>query len=413
MPATAPLIEADLLAELKTNDENALERLFRERFAPLLDRATGTLGEPARAARAVERAFLDLWDGRAQFETPEALEQYLDAAFRDAVSVQRSRAASLRRFEAMEAVHAKAPAAVPDVDSSWDRIAAALSPNGPRETLESVRAESRHHTAEHLAALGRRRTRPLAVGGVVALAAAVIALLFWLPRRGADGTIDRALSSRDARQVSTEDGQRGSIRLGDGTAVTMGAHSTLTIADGFGTRLRAVALAGTASFEPTVNREMPFVVRVRDVQIRATGTVFDVAAFPGDRAVTVRVRAGTVEVMTDEEVRAVAAGTAAVITDDGAIADASPTAVAEALGWVDGEIVIAGRTLGYAVPVLRRWFGLTLTVNEKALLDRPLTMRAGVDSMRAAIRELQNGAQVFVDYDGKKNVVWDAARRAR
>ena len=392
-------------------NEQALERLFHERFAPMLEGAAATLGEPARAARAVERAFLDLWDARTQFDAPEVLEEYLDLALHDAVSVQRGRSASLRRFETREAVHAKARSAPPDVDTSWTRVAAALSPRGAPGNLDARRAESRHHTAEHLAAIGRRRTRPLAIIGVVLLALAVMAFLLWFPRGGPDGSIDRALSGHDARQVTTESGQRGAVKLGDGTTVSLGAQSTLTIAEGFGTRLRAVRLAGTATFEPAVNAAMPFVVRVRDILVTATGTTFDVAAFPGDRAVTIRVRTGSVQVATREQDRTVAAGTAVLIADDGSIADASATAVAEALGWVDGEIVIAGRTLGDALPVLRRWYGLALTVDQKALLERPLSMRASVDSMRAAIRELQRGAGVIVDYDGKKNLVWDAARR--
>lgn len=412
MTATVPFTDETVLAALRSDEDQALEHLFHERFGAMLESATATLGEPARAARAVERAFLELWDARAQLESAAALEAYLDAALQDAISVQRGRAASLRRFETREAVHTRAPAAPPDVESSWTRVAAAMNPNGVKETLDSFRAESRHHTAEHMAALGRRRTRPFALIGLVLLAVAVAAFLFWFPRAGAEGSIDRALAGRDARQVVTENGQRGTVKLGDGTAVSMGALSTMTIAEGFGTRLRAVGLSGTATFEPAVNPEMPFAVRVRDILLTATGTTFDVAAFPGDRAVTVRVRSGTVEVATEEETRAVAAGAAVLITD-GAIADASPTAVEEALGWVDGEVVIAGRTLGNALPILRRWYGLTLTVDQKALLERPLTMRASVDSMRAALRELQRGAGVIVDYDGKKNLVWDAARGPR
>lgn len=408
MPATAPITDTTVLSALRNGDEQALERLFHERFVPMLESATATLGEPARAARAVERAFLDLWDARAQFDAPERLEDFLHAAFQDAVAVQRGRAASLRRFESREAVVTRAATVAPEVEASWDRVTAALKPGGTTQTLASMRAESRHHTAEHLAAIGRRRTAPLAVVGVVLLALAAAAFLIWFPRGGPAGSIDRALTAPSARQVTTENGQRGTVKLGDGTTVSLGARSALTIAEGFGTQLRAVRLVGTATFEPVVNQEMPFVVQVRDFLLTATGTTFDVAVPAGERTVTLRVRSGTVNVTTGQVSQTVVAGSAVVIAD-GSVAEASPTAVAEALGWVDGEIVIAGRTLGDALPILQRWYGLTLTVDQTSLLERPLTMRASVDSMRAAIRELQRGASVIVDYDGKKNLVWDAA----
>jgi ferric-dicitrate binding protein FerR (iron transport regulator) len=412
MATTVPLVDTAGLAALRDGHEETLERLFRERYGSLTEAAASNLGEPARAARAVERAFLDLWDALGQLTTPEAAERFLDGALADAVAVQRRRAASLRRFEAFEDVHGHAAGTTPDVDASWDRVRAGLNPMGAAESVAVMRAQAKHHAAEHLAAVGRRRTPWFAVLGTVALGLAVIAGLFWIPARGRspDRSAARALSSSNARDVVTQNGQRGSLRLGDGTNVSLGAGTMLTVPPGFAARLRAVKLVGSATFEPVAG-ERPFSVHAGDVIITATGTVFDVTAYPGERTVAVRVREGTVEIAAADARQAVRAGRSVLVTGNGEISAASRAAAEERFGWIDGEVVIAGRTLGEALPILQRWYGLTLTPQDKALLDRPVTMRASVDSMRAAIRELQQSAKVLVDYDGKRNRVWDGGHK--
>jgi ferric-dicitrate binding protein FerR (iron transport regulator) len=87
------------------------------------------------------------------------------------------------------------------------------------------------------------------------------------------------------------------------------------------------------------------------------------------------------------------------------------TLVEESLGWIDGTIVFNDRPFREVLPALQRWYALTLTPESPALLDRRVTMRAGVDSMRAALRALQLAGQVIIDYDAKTNRVWDAAAR--
>ena len=65
------------------------------------------------------------------------------------------------------------------------------------------------------------------------------------------------------------------------------------------------------------------------------------------------------------------------------------------------------------VPELRRWYDLLLTPENDAMLDRRVTFRAGLDSMRAAMRELQATGSVVIDYDGKRNPMRDVATSGR
>jgi ferric-dicitrate binding protein FerR (iron transport regulator) len=245
------------------------------------------------------------------------------------------------------------------------------------------------------------------------IAAVVVAALFWLPNLRRQDLLARAFVSADARLINTKPGQRGSFKLGDGTTVTLGADTRLTVPPGFTEEVRAVRLEGTASFQVPGGSELPFRVVARDVIISTSSTLFDVSAWPGDRTVLVRVREGSLEVARDGRQSRLESGASVAVSPSGATSTPSAAELAQAFGWLDGEISVSDRPLRDVLPILRRWYDLVLTPVDSAMLDRRVTMRAGIDSMGAAIRALQKAGSVQVDYDGKKNRMHDVAPSRR
>ena len=64
--------------------------------------------------------------------------------------------------------------------------------------------------------------------------------------------------------------------LTDGSVVTLGTQSGLTLAAGFNARERRMRLHGQATFEVQPDPERPFIVEVGDVEVQVVGTVFRV-----------------------------------------------------------------------------------------------------------------------------------------
>ena len=155
-----------------------------------------------------------------------------------------------------------------------------------------------------------------------------------------------------------------SVTLSDGTRVLLGPGSRLTVASGFGTTVRDVALSGEAKFSVTHDAAHPFTVHAGGATFRDVGTVFSVHsdAQEGARivvsegAVAVQGRAGDTEVTLH-------AGDRAAIADAGAVTVQRAAADSNDLAWTAGRLVFTDAPITRVAADLRRWFGIELHVD--------------------------------------------------
>jgi transmembrane sensor len=415
MPATLPRIDQDVLAGIRIGDERSLERLFRDSFQTLTEEAAAQVDDRTSAPRVVEGAFRRVWEERAAFDTSEALEKFLHTAISECAVRENKRLATLHRLEAGAHVHMRAHSKhEPTVDEAWGHLSTSLHADSP-EAHAAARAQAsnryRHDAAEHVASIGKRRLRVGAVALGAAVAIAIAGPLWWIDRSSADAAASRALASSDARVVSTLTGQQASVTLLDGSKATLGADSKLVIAPDFGSVVRAVKLEGAALFTVAPGQKHDFYVRAGDARVTATGTTFAVHAYPADETIVVGVREGSVRVKADET-RNVDAPRGVVITKGGAVRDASASELEEALGWTENRLVITNRPLREALKQMARWYSLEFTVRDSALLTRPVTVSASLQSSRDAIAALEKSGKLAVDNEGKTMVMRDAGAAA-
>lgn len=96
--------------------------------------------------------------------------------------------------------------------------------------------------------------------------------------------------------VSVPAGQHTRVTLPDGTAVWLNARSEIRYSTSFNSRHRDVQLSGEAYFEVAKNKKLPFTVHANDIVVKATGTTFDVQAYPEDHDYEVALIEGGVDV---------------------------------------------------------------------------------------------------------------------
>jgi ferric-dicitrate binding protein FerR (iron transport regulator) len=415
MPETLPRIDQEVLAGIRHGDEQALERVFRDRYPGLVQEANAQLDTPVGIPRVVEGAFRRAWEERASFETPEALDGFLHTAVREGAARERKRMATLHRLEAGAHVHIPAHATpTPTVDQAWSHLVATLHAPPPDPVAAAhAREVSRHAGAEHVAAIGKRRVPvvPIVIGLVIAVL--VGAPLLWATRRGPEAAATRALASADARVVSTLPGQQASVTFLDGSRAALGADSKLVIAPDFGATVRAAKLEGSSVFTVAPGNRHPFQVRAGNASVTATGTTFGVRAYPGDDDVTVVAREGSVTVKADGGTRDVAAGRGLVVTTAGVIRDATAADLDRALSWTEDRLVIADRPLRDALREMSRWYGYDIKVRDSTLLNRSVTVAAGLQSPRDAVAALERSGGLKFDYEdeGRTMVLRDSGAR--
>ena len=96
-------------------------------------------------------------------------------------------------------------------------------------------------------------------------------------------------------------GSRAFTSLPDGSKVWLNSGSKLSVQNGYNINERRVLLSGEAYFEVITNPEKPFIVQAGNLSVRATGTTFNVKAYPDEDQITATLVEGVIVVEGQDE----------------------------------------------------------------------------------------------------------------
>jgi len=178
-----------------------------------------------------------------------------------------------------------------------------------------------------------------------------------------------------SRVYETRKGEKRVLALEDDSVITLNTATRLEVR--YSQNLRHIRLmGGEALFDVAKDAARPFVVQVADVDVRAIGTSFTIAAI-ASRTVKVLVREGVVEVarptVSNEAPMRLVANTRAIIGDATvpvAIAQVSAVEVSRELAWREGRLVFAGESLSTAAAEFARYSDTRIVVSDPALSGR-------------------------------------------
>lgn len=160
-------------------------------------------------------------------------------------------------------------------------------------------------------------------------------------------------------EVIADRGQKSSVTLPDGTAVTLNSASRITWRSDYNRKNRTVGLEGEAYFEVAKNEKVPFTVRTDKMDITALGTEFDVKAYEEDRHVTATLLKGSIRADFD--------GQSEILVPDQYIVVDKTTGESEVVTaenpeylvpWKNDELLFAGETLEEIALVLERMYDM-------------------------------------------------------
>lgn len=266
-----------------------------------------------------------------------------------------------------------------------------------------------HHGLD---ALTEKKSKTGPIIGIVLFAIVGVGLLLYLNRAGNEAAMDKAFESPDAAVYSSRAGQTAKTKLQDSTALNLGASTKLVVPPGYGQRWRALELDGTVELTPPPNANPPLDIRApHGVSVASPGGTVGVHGFTTDKWVAVRVKGGTAEVKAPGGSRSLADGQAVLVDSTGAVRDATPAEASDAFSWVDGNLTITQQPLSEAIKRIGRWYGIELTVKDKALLTRPITMTSTIAESGKMIDSLQAAGKVKFGYEGGRRVLTDASGR--
>jgi ferric-dicitrate binding protein FerR (iron transport regulator) len=284
------------------------------------------------------------------------------------------------------------------------------TPPIPPKQDEAKLDQARHMNATHMASTMPKKNAwvPSALGALV-VAVLVVVAIWRLNKASAGLNVDKELTDPNAAVTNVPEAQRGNLTLDDGTAATLGADTHIIVPAGFNKDVRAVRVVGTGSLKIVPGKKDSFDLRVGKAAIRATDATIEFRA-DSAHAVVVRIRAGSAIATVGKDSHPLATGESIWIDTTGTMRAATAAEIANGVGWTDGNFVADSEPLSVVVKELQRWYGLILFIDDKTLVDRPVTMSASLDSQDAAIKALEKGGKLAFSYDktGKNMQLHDA-----
>jgi ferric-dicitrate binding protein FerR (iron transport regulator) len=389
MSSTFAPVDAATIAGLNAGSEQALEKIFRDNYAWLLDTALVRLkGENAAAPKLLVATVREFWEERDGFHSSAEIEAFFNEEMRHRARAVRSRMAAVHRFEKVEGVHTPPSHAAPSMDAIWNEISTEIhKPIVDAATVAKRRREaSAHGVAEHINTVTQRAAWKtpaiiITVATIVALAGSV-----WFSQRSRAEVITQMLGSADAQLVDARAGQIGSVTLGDQTVARIGPESRLTIVKGFGGEYRTLRVNGTASFAIASGGAQPFDVRLGEVAVTATSGGLTVRDFAEENIRMVRVDSGE----------------ALVVDRAGNVSIPDASLVAQELSWTSSRLVINNQPLKDVVQSLWRWYGMDVAVLDSTKLETPISLNVELGSTQDAISAIETAADLKFEWvDGK------------
>lgn len=283
-----------------------------------------------------------------------------------------------------------------DTHASWQRFAARASARA-RRPLQFPYTVARSYTTSW---------RRVALRTAAVLAIAASGSLLW---RWQDGR-ERVSSGQVAvamREYATARGQRATLRLADGTRITLGVASKVRYAAAFGrAQRRDVYLEGEAYFDVSHDPKRPFVVHTAHSVTEDLGTKFNVRAYDTDTTVQVVVAEGSVELRAqnlaaDRRGAVLNAGQLGQLAASGATLVRSDIDVANYLAWLDGRLVFEDAPLGEVLPQLARWYNLDFRLADSTLATRSLTASLGSEALSQSLELITSTLDIRHERHGR------------
>jgi transmembrane sensor len=186
---------------------------------------------------------------------------------------------------------------------------------------------------------------------------------------------DRSSDQVVYNEVFAAFGTRSAIKLADGSKVWLNSGSSLSYPNKFINQKRIVKLKGEAYFEVQSDVSRPFIVQTQSISVTATGTKFDVQAYPKMRKTQVTLVSGIVLV---KKMIVGTAGTSIaelkpnqhlVYDTMSGIKELKDENIYRYIAWKEGKLIFRNESLSEVVEKISLLYNVEIELQGKNLQD--------------------------------------------
>ena len=175
--------------------------------------------------------------------------------------------------------------------------------------------------------------------------------------------------------LSVPAGQYAQLILSDGSEIWLNSRSKLIYPDRFVSETREVSFEGEGFFKVASDKDHPFIVKTKSMEVVATGTQFDVSAYDDDSWISTALIEGNLYIYSKEnninyEIKT---GQMAVYNKDEKQISLSVIDPHRHIAWTHGEFSFKEMSLGEIAKRLERNFNVKFVFNNKSVKQRAFT----------------------------------------
>lgn len=206
--------------------------------------------------------------------------------------------------------------------------------------------------------------------------------------------------------VETPLGMRSSLTLPDGTKVWLNAGSRISYPVLFADDERKVALSGEAYFEVKKDREWPFVVNTKNMNIVVTGTSFNCNAYPENEQVQTVLVEGAVTLVNQSatELASMNPGELATFDNDNQSITKMKTDLQKYIAWKNGKLMFRDDKMNKVVEKLERWYNVEFEIADKEIADYVYTATFIDESLDQVLKMLTLSAPIRYTVSERKKL---------
>ncbi|MDE1193447.1 MAG: FecR family protein [Arachidicoccus sp.] len=166
--------------------------------------------------------------------------------------------------------------------------------------------------------------------------------------------------------LSTPKAREFEVLLPDGSHVWLNAASSLRYPTAFKGNNRQVELTGEAYFEVAHNATKPFIVKVRDMEVKVLGTHFNINAYSDEPSINTTLLEGSVNISTHSFSQMLKPGWQAKISNSNSNSNISidkDIDVNEATAWKNEKFIFKDANLQDIMRQISRWYNVEIVYN--------------------------------------------------
>lgn len=192
-------------------------------------------------------------------------------------------------------------------------------------------------------------------------------------------------------EIYVPKGERMQLIFQDGSKAILNAETRIKYPRKFGFNERKVELEGEAFFEVSPNKDRPFIVDVKDINVKVLGTTFDVKAYITDPDIFVSLESGKVQLANQHSSLAyMKPGEKATYNRKSGVCKISrPENINLLSAWKKNQIVFDNTPLSEVITTLSRWYNVEFSIADSSVLHYNYTLTSTDQSIEQILKDIE------------------------